>query len=94
MFADRPQDAPVVHFNGPLKMALLSGQRLVVGHKNELRACILTEGIGPGSSAVVQLFHLSELIPPGVHPRLDIELPAAKSGKEPTRLTLPLRQRC
>jgi WD40 repeat protein len=94
VFADRPQDAPVVHFNGPLKMALLPGQRLVTGESNELRACILTEGIGPGSSAVLQLLYLSEIIPAGVDPVLEIEFPSSKSGKGRSRLTLPLRQRC
>src|SRR5262249_32287007 len=30
-FADRPENAPVIHFDGPLRMGLLPGQALVRG---------------------------------------------------------------
>jgi hypothetical protein len=51
-FAARPQDAPVIHFNGPLKMDLFRNQRPLSGQRKEgLCVVVGTPGVGPGTFA-------------------------------------------
>lgn len=84
-FADRPEDAPVVHFNGPLTLALPSGNTFRAGAKAKpLYACVGTPGLGEGTLAVLQ----QDAIPEDVHPVAELRLP----GQQPLRV--PLAERC
>jgi hypothetical protein len=89
-FAARPQDAPVVHFNGPLRMGLWCPQELPRGKAGDLVTVIGTPGAGKGTFAVIDP---SGLILDDVHPVAEIEFPPAGAGAGPirSRVTLPFR---
>jgi hypothetical protein len=89
-FADRPQDAPIIHFGGPLRMGLsfLEQQELVRGE--ELFAIVGTPGLGKGTFA--GLIH--KTVPADVHPVADIEFPNRKPGGPSVRLKVILKDRC
>jgi hypothetical protein len=94
-FADRPQDAPVIHFGGPLRMGLLGGQALVRGDKPvELISFVGTPGLGKGTFAT--LYHTSQpgLVPEGKHPLAEVEFPAKAPKSAPVRVQVVLSERC
>src|SRR5262249_13861078 len=90
-FADRPQDAPIVHFDGPLAMTLHPMQKLVRGQEIELRTGLGTPGLGKGTFAMIMY---EGRVRAGVHPVAEIEFPPAAPGKEPLRATVTLSKRC
>lgn len=94
-FAASPKDAPVIHFNGPLTLGLLSGQALVRGDKGaELRASITTPGLGNGATAYLYHSTRQGMVPEGVHPVAEVEFPGGGPGKKPPAARVPLTQRC
>jgi hypothetical protein len=91
VFAERAQDAPVVHFNGPFTLALLDpGQQLTPGRKAMLLVGVGTRGVGPGTFASVQY---SNTIP-AVHPRAEITFPARSPKGPPLLRTFTLTEHC
>jgi hypothetical protein len=56
-FAARAQDAPIIHFGGPLRMILLQPQRLTAGMKidvqYEIEARVGTPGLGKDTAALI-----------------------------------------
>lgn len=77
-FADKPAAAPVIHFNGPLRMALTSATPLQRSAKPvRLNAVVGTPGLGEGTFAAVS----ADDVPEGVHPRAEIEFRDAAGTK-------------
>jgi hypothetical protein len=78
-FTDRPQDAPVVHFGGPLTLCLQNaGQSLLRGEETEeVNFWLGSPGFGPGTFAIT--YH--NLIPKDKQPIVEILFPA-KTGRE------------
>jgi hypothetical protein len=98
-FADRPQDAPVIHFGGALRMGLStkfskSGKaEFVRGEKGEeLYAWAGTPGLGKGTFAA--LMHQVGGVPADVHPVAEIEFPNKKANSPPVKAKIILKQRC
>jgi hypothetical protein len=91
-FAARPQDAPVIHFNGPLTMATrFEDQVLRRGEKgHELRTAIGTPGVGKGTFALLS----TDAVPADIHPVAEVEFPAASAGAKPIRAKFTLDHRC
>jgi hypothetical protein len=96
-FADRPQDAPIIHFGGELRMGLNAKfsksekEELVRSDKaEELYAWIGTPGLGKGTFAA--LMHKG--IPAGVHPIAEIEFPNKEASAPPIRNRVILKKRC
>jgi hypothetical protein len=89
-FAARPEEAPVVHFRGPLHMGLHSPQRLLLGADGgELLTVVGTPGLGKGTFASVAY---GGLITAGAAPVAEIEFPSTSgSPLLKTRYTLPHR---
>jgi hypothetical protein len=90
-FARKPQDAPVVHLGGPLRMGLnhLYGDKLVRGRQTELEAYAACHYPGVERAFV----DVDRRCPADVHPLAEIRLPtAAREG--PLVLNVPLTQRC
>ncbi len=83
-FADKPQDAPLVHFNGP-KTSSLSPYQDSVGRK-DLFVQFGTPGLGKGTFA-------KRLLSKDSHPVATIELPNKTPGKEPIKITSILKGR-
>jgi hypothetical protein len=90
LFAARPRDAPLVHFNGPLRMGLPWRPVLGRGKADDLIAVIGSPGLGAGTFAVIER---SGFILADVHPVADIRFPPARPGGAPilARVTLPDR---
>jgi hypothetical protein len=92
LFADRPQDAPIVHLNGPFTLALQDRkQRLIVGEKMMLQIGVGPQGVGPGAFAFVLY---PNTIPADAYPEAEITFPAKTPGQAPVRQKFTLKQRC
>lgn len=98
-FADRPQDAPVIHFGGPLRMGLNakfseSGkEQLVRSDKGEeLYAWVGTPGLGNGTFAAIM--HQVGGVPGDVHPVAEIEFPNKNATGPPLKTKFILKERC
>jgi hypothetical protein len=92
LFADKPQDAPVIHFNGPWTLGLQDiKQRLITGRETMLQIGVGTQGIGPGTFTFVLY---PETIPNTVYPEADIAFPAKNSDDKPIQKKYTLKQRC
>jgi hypothetical protein len=91
MFAASRQDAPVLHFGGPLRMGFEIRkplERAAGGFK--LSACVGTPGSCPG--AWVHLLYTT--IPTDVHPMVVMEFPPERAGGPPVRVEFALAERC
>lgn len=92
LFADRPGEAPVIHFNGPWSLGLQDRKhRFTVGHESQLQIGVGTQGIGPGTFSFVLY---PNTIPTDVYPVADITFPAKTAGDKPIRRKYTLKQRC
>jgi hypothetical protein len=92
LFADRPQDAPIIHFNGPWSLGLQDvKQRLTAGIKSELQIGVGTQGIGPGTFSFVLY---PNTIPADVYPVAEITYPPRSDDKKPIVERYTLKRRC
>lgn len=90
-FGARPQDAPIVHFHGPLTMHLSRQKVFAAGKEAEdLYAELGTPGVGKGSFASISY----QPVPAAVHPQADIEWPVKSEGGSPLKTTVSLAARC
>src|SRR5262249_37597098 len=90
--ADKPEEAPIIHFDGPLAMELVNycdGLKPVLtrgGNDNEIAASIGTPGLGKGTFAYV--------VPPKEASRLkplaEVEFANPDPKEKPVRLSIPL----
>jgi hypothetical protein len=77
LFADRPQDAPIVHFGGPLTFEILEApKRWVPGEEAKFIVLFGTPGLGKETFA-----HMIHSFPS--RPTADIEFPGKKAGDPP-----------
>jgi hypothetical protein len=105
-FGDKPENAPVIHFGGKLRMGLYTESREpeLIRSKNgeELRAWVGTPGLGKGTfaalvneqSLLATLLGLPGGIPSGVHPVAEIEFPNRNADRPPIKATITLKERC
>jgi hypothetical protein len=91
-FAARPQDAPILHFSGPMRVSLVQGREPVelrIGETVEWTAHLTTPGLG-GTVMTVGL--------PGrlksARPVADVECPPRRSGEAPIRFHVELTEPC
>jgi hypothetical protein len=92
LFADRPQQAPIIHLNGPFTLGLQDRkQRLIPGDKLMLQIGVGPQGVGPGTFAFVLY---PDTIPNDVYPEAEITFPAKSPGQEPIKRKWTLKQRC
>ncbi len=84
VFAARPQDAPIVHLNGPLTLQLIDPPRKwASGESVDLVVLFGTPGLGKGTFA----YMIHSFQP---RPTADIEFPAKNRGAEPTVVKVAL----
>jgi hypothetical protein len=90
-FADRPQNAPVLHFGGPLSLRVNPTDKLRRGmNPEQISLCLGTPGLGPGT--FVNMCY--DLVPKDVYPSIDVQFPAKEPrGKSLTR-NYVLKERC
>ena len=92
LFADRPQDAPIVHLNGPWTLGLQDYKTVfTAGHKTELQLGVGSHGVGPGSFSFVLY---PNTIPATVYPVAEIDFPGRDKGDVPVKRKYTLKQRC
>jgi hypothetical protein len=91
-FADRPQEAPVVHFDGPLQITLFGRQQLMVGREVDVVLGVGTAGVGPGSTAFME--YEGGAIPEKLYPVVDIVYPPRHPGDRPVHEQIVLKRRC
>ena len=92
LFADKPQEAPIIHLNGPFTLALQDRkQRLIAGDKTMLQIGVGPQGLGPGTFAFVLY---PNTIPNDAYPEAAITFPAKAPGQEPIKRKYTLKQRC
>ena len=92
LFADRLQDAPVIHLGGPFTLGLQDRkQRLIAGDKTMLQIGVGPRGIGPGTFAFVLY---PNTIPNDAYPEAVVTFPAKQPGHDPVQRKYTLKQRC
>jgi len=95
-FADRPQDAPLLHFDGPLTMGFTDPDKQVLARgdqRSQINAWIGTPSPGKRQGATVVLDH-SKGVPFDIHPVVSIEFPNKDPNGMPITITAVLNQRC
>jgi hypothetical protein len=90
-FAEKPGQAPIVHFGGPWHVTLFSQQRLTIGRESDVVLGVGTPGIGPGTTAWVDY---DGVIPTDVYPTIDIVYPPKHAGEPPVKEHHVLKRRC
>jgi hypothetical protein len=90
-FADRKENAPIVHFNGPLALGI--SRSSTVRERNDSNQLLLvslgTAGLGRGAFASTSAKHFK--IAAGVEGLIDIEFPSKVAGEKAIRVTSPLK---
>jgi hypothetical protein len=90
-FADRPADAPILHFDGPWQVALFGRQQLKIGRDSDVVLGVGSPGVGPGSTTWIDY---EGVIPTDKYPTLDIVYAPKRPGEEPVREHYEIKQRC
>jgi hypothetical protein len=90
-FADRPEDAPVIHLGGPWQVTLCEKAKLRVGRDTDLYLGVGTPGLGAGTTAFVAY---DGLIPSDAYPRVEITYPPRRKGETPVKELYELKGRC
>ena len=97
--ADKPQDAPIIHFGGKLRMGLNAKfsesqkEELIRSDKGEeVYAWVGTPGLGNGTFAAIM--HQVGGIPANVHPIAEIEFPNKEADGPPIKAKFILKERC
>jgi hypothetical protein len=92
-FGNRPQEAPVIHFDGPLTFQLEAGLRLVRGDQaTDLRAALGTPGLGRAADGFAERSYQG--VPAGAHPVAELQFPNCKRDGRPIVVRVVLDQRC
>jgi hypothetical protein len=89
-FAARPQDAPILHFDGPQRVTLVQEDEpveLCIGVTTSLRAQLTTPGLG----ATVRTYDVPAK---SGHPVAEVECPPRQSGEAPIRIRVQLAEPC
>jgi hypothetical protein len=90
-FASSPQEAPILHFDGPRRFALsdkFGPHHFRPGESCDLAVELHTEGL----NATVRTDFFE--VPEGVHPVAEIEFPPGRPGEDPIRVRVELKERC
>jgi hypothetical protein len=90
-FAASPQEAPILHFDGPRRLALsdkFGPQSFRPGERCDLAVELHARGL----NATVRTETLE--IPENVHPVAEIEFPPGRPGQNSVRVRVELKERC
>lgn len=88
-FAGRPQDAPVIPFEGPLRLMPSTGRSFVPGEETSLTVHVGTPMAG-GRYVAVDV----DWPPADAHPVAEVTFANKANGGPPLRVTAALKQRC
>jgi RNA polymerase sigma factor (sigma-70 family) len=92
LFGDKPADAPVIHFGGPLKVTFeAEPPKLKLGWKNTAILVVGAPGRGPGTLAMLAY---DGTIPDAAVPVVDAVFPPARAGEPSVQCRYELKERC
>ncbi len=89
--ADRPREAPIFHFAGPLTVVVPGEPTFRVNRELELYLGLGTPGRGQGTFVYTGY---EGVVPPAAYPRAEIAFPPQKPGKPPVKVIYELKGRC
>ncbi len=87
LFAETPEEAPLIHFGGPWEATVDGELTLKVGRRKDVFLGIGTPGLGPGTTAFAAY---QDLVPDSLCPKLNIAFP----GENQPSAEFVLRKRC
>jgi hypothetical protein len=91
-FADKPAEAPIIHFDGACHIAFYGElPTLRLGRDNDLVLVVGTPGLGGGTFAMLGY---DKAIPDGLYPKVDVRFPAAQEGGDRLKEVYELKGRC
>lgn len=90
-FAERPQDAPIIHFGGPWQVTLFGSHRLTIARETTVYLGIGTRGVGAGTFTWT---YYENVIPTDKFPTMDIVYPPKHPGDPSVREHYELKKRC
>jgi hypothetical protein len=90
-FADRPREAPILHFAGPLTLVVFGQQEFRVNREMELYLGLGTPGRGEGTFVYTAY---EGAVPAAAFPRAEIAFQAQKPGEPPVKVIYELKGRC
>jgi hypothetical protein len=90
-FADKPADAPIIHFGGPWSILLWGNHTLMIDRETDLILGVGTPGVGPGSTAWVDY---EGVIPEKTYPTVELTYPPKEPGHPPVRERYEIKKRC
>jgi hypothetical protein len=90
-FAERPQDAPIIHFGGPWQVTLSSKDPLTIDRETDVVLSVGSPGLGAGTFV---WSYYDNLIPTDKFPTLEVVYPPKRPGDPPPRERYELKQRC
>jgi hypothetical protein len=91
VFANKPADAPILHFNGPLTLGLATEFRRA--KEIELQAFVGIRGWDHGKTDVLTSLPF-EVVPAGAHPIAEVDFPPSVAGGQPIQVRVALKHRC
>lgn len=90
-FAEKPQDAPILHFGGSWQITLCGKHQLMIDRDTDVVLGVGSPGVGPGSFTWIDY---DTVIPTDKFPTLDIVYPSKHPGEAPLREHYELKKRC
>jgi hypothetical protein len=90
-FADKPEEAPIIHFRGPWEATLYSRQHLTIGRETDLDVGVGTPGLGPGTTLWTR--H-DDFVPEQGFLTAEVLYPPMRKGQAPIRELYELKKRC
>lgn len=90
-FAERPQEAPILHFGGPWQVTLFGKHQLTIDRETTVYLGVGTRGVGPGAFTWIDY---ENVIPTDKFPILDVVYPPKGPGDAPRREHYELKNRC
>jgi len=91
-FAEKPADAPVIHFGGPLEVSFYGEvPKMRVGRGTEFTLVIGTPGVGAGTFAMLGY---EDCIPKDAYPKAEIAFAPKKPGDAPVKELFEIKERC
>jgi hypothetical protein len=90
-FADKPQEAPIVHFGGPWQISLFGAHKLTIGRETDVVLGVGSPGIGPGTTTWIDY---DGVIPEKVYPTVEVTYTPKQAGAAPITERYELKRRC
>ena len=90
-WADRPEEAPIIHFGGPWQIVLSGDHRFTIDRETDIYLTFGTAGLGPGTTTCVAY---EGVVPPDVYPTVEIAYAANPQSQAPVKKRYELPRRC